>query len=288
MDKKVRSSVSDVKVSYKYKTQDKPPSKQQCKPVDKKCKPCEKRCAEVEGQTVETCENRPVGLEPITTPVVAKLPVVLAEMTIRFNVVSTIELPEKAIEIKNIKKRIKITQCMLLQNTDVLFIKGFVRKNIDYSVRDCSNSEAICGDIRHCTVDVPFQCTTNVVFNGTQPKPVINTSQSEFEYFKVEELPKGFADKDKLLSGDLSEYNQESTEYFNELPFCELISSRIVEFDEYICRSKIHGKAPFEEKEFKKIEEKMVIYLTLKLLQLRQVAIGPTSDNGCYCGGCEE
>ena len=80
---------------------------------------------------MDNCPNTPVT--PIGLPggVVVKIPVVLAELTVRFNVNAFIKLPELALEIKDIKKRLKITQCMLLQPTNILFIKGYVRKNID-------------------------------------------------------------------------------------------------------------------------------------------------------------
>lgn len=232
-------------------------------------------CVNVTGGEIVECVNTPFPIEAITTGAVAKVPVVLAELTVQFNVNSVIDLPEPAIEIKNIKKRLKITQCILLQNTNMLFIEGFVRKNIDFSTRKCSTEEGICGDIRHCTVDIPFKCATPVTFNGMDPLPVIPTSTSEFEYFKKQDLTgPQFADKNELLSGDLSEFNQISTEFFNELPFCELISSRIVQFDEYLNpMPPAKDKVPFEEREFKSIEEKMVIYLTLKILQNKQVAI---------------
>jgi len=240
-------------------------------------------CVDVKGGTANDCVNRPVFINALETGAVVKIPVVLAELTLQINIMSDIKLPEPAIEIKNIKKRLKITQCLLLQDTNVLFIKGFIRKNIDYSTKKCSNKEGLCGDIRHCTVDVPFQCTTPVVFNGIQPAPVVFNTSNEFEYFKVEKLPNSFAEKDKLLSGDLSEYNQISTEYFNELPFCELISSRIVEFDEYLNRVCLSGYAPFEERQFDKIEEKMVVYLTLKILQNRQVAVPAAGTGASDC-----
>lgn len=232
------------------------------------------RCVNVKGSTLENCENNPVDLNPITTGVVAKIPVVLAEFTLQVNVSSFIKLPEAALEIKDIKKRLKIVQCRLLQNTNVLFIKGFVRKNIDYSTRDCSNYEGVCGDLRHCTVDVPFECTTAVDFNGTDPADLVFNTASQFEYFKQEDLPGDFPEKEKLLAGDLSEFNQITTEYLNELPYCEIINTRIVEFDEFLNRRPIYDPAPFEEREFKRIEEKMVIYITLKVLQKRQVQIG--------------
>ncbi|SKC88979.1 CsxC family protein [Maledivibacter halophilus] len=229
-------------------------------------------CADVFANTLEGCVNTPVDLDPITTGAVVKVPVVLAELNVQINVSSFINLPEFAIEIKNIKKRVKITQCRLLQDTNILFIKGFVRKNIDYATAACADSESVCGDIRHCTVDVPFECSTPVTFNGIDPAPLQTNTTEEFEYFRTQELPSGFPEKEDLLAGDLSEYNQISTEFFNEMPFCELISSRIVEFDEYLNRLEF-SPAPFEERLFSKIEEKMVIFLTLKILQKRQVQI---------------
>lgn len=240
-------------------------------------------CVKVFGGEIVECVNDPVPIDAITTGAKVKVPVVLAELKVQFNVDSFIELPEPAIEIKNIKKRLKITQCLLLQNTNMLFIKGFVRKNIDYSTLKCATKEGICGDIKHCTIDIPFKCTTPVIFNGMDPLPLIPTTSTEFEYFRRQDLngPQ-FAEKDELLSGDLSEFNQISTEYFNELPFCELISSRIVEFDEYLNqRRPFNKKTPFEEKEFSKIEEKMVIYLTLKILQNKQVEVGSIFNGDC-------
>lgn len=83
-----------------------------------------------------------------------------------------------------------------------------------------------------------------------------------------------FAEKDRLLSGDVSEFNQVSQEFFNELPYCELISSRIVEYEEFLDHQHLAGiQMPFEEKVFQQIEEKTVVYLTLKILQNRQVTI---------------
>lgn len=233
----------------------------------------------VRGGTLDTCNNNEIGIEPVLNPdgLVAKIPVVLAELEIQFNIFSDIVFPEYVLEVKNIKKRVKITQCRLIPETNVLFVEGFIRKNIDYTTPgECRNYQMICGDYRHCTVDVPFKCTTPVDFNGQNPLPLMTNSSEEFEYLREEKLPPNFAEKDKLLAGDLSEYNQISIEYFNELPYCELISARIVEMDEFINRKPI-PHAPFEEKKFNKITEKMVLFLTIKLLQKQQVEIPPTT-----------
>ena len=239
-------------------------------------------CAKVVGGTAADAVNNPVAIAPLVTGAVAKIPVVLAELTVQLNVNSIISLPEHALEIKDIKKHLKITQCLLIQDTNMLFIKGFIRKNIQYATPRCSNKEGVCGDIRHCTVDVPFSATTPITFNGIDPLPVIPSESTEFRYFRKQDISgPDFADKDHLLSSDLSEFNQISTEYFNEIPFCELISSRIVEFDEYLNPTHpTRGEYPFEERLFKKIEEKAVIFLTLKILQKRQVAVPPLGIAG--------
>ncbi|MEW6065218.1 hypothetical protein P378_10695 [Desulforamulus profundi] len=232
-------------------------------------------CVNVTGGTQPDCVSTTAAITQITGPVTVKIPVVLAELTVQVNMDSMITLPEPALEIKRIKKRLKVTQCLLLQDTNVLFLKGFVRKNIEYSTRGCSNAEGVCGDIRHCTVDVPFSCSTPVIFNGAMPATLGINTRDEFEFFRRQDLPdREFAEKDFLLSGDFSEFNQVSQEFFNELPFCELISARIVEFDELINRVRPHhSNLPFEEREFKQVEEKMVLFITLKILQNQQVLI---------------
>lgn len=233
-----------------------------------------KNCVDVDSTTLDSCDNTPVTPIGIPGGVVVKVPVVLSELTVRFNVSANIKLPEPALNIKQIKKRVKITQCTLLQPTNILFIKGFVRKNIDYTTKKCSNVVGVCGELHHCTIDVPFECTTPITFT-TPPAPLETNSATEFEYFRTSDLPnQHFAEKDSLLAGDLSEFNQFSTENLNELPFCELISASIYEFDEFIDRQSVnHYELPLEEKLFSRIDERMVIELTLKVLQKRQVAV---------------
>ena len=81
-------------------------------------------CADVDSTVLDNCPNTPLTPIGITSGVVARIPVVLAELTVRFNVGAFIRLPEPALEIKDIKKKLKITQCLLLQPTNILFIKN--------------------------------------------------------------------------------------------------------------------------------------------------------------------
>ena len=249
-------------------------------------------CVNVTGGTQQSCASNPTEIVPnVITGVIAKIPVTLAEFSVQVNLDSIITLPEPALEIKDIKKKVKVTQCLLLQPTNVLFIKGFIRKNIDYATLGCANTEGACGDIRHCTVDVPFKCTTTVNFNGAQPLDLFFNSSNEFGFFRKQPLKgPGFADKDQLLSSDFSEFNQVTQEFFNELPFCELINARVVEYDEYLNRTRPKGVTlPFEEKLFRQVEEKAVVFITLKILQNQQVEIppcDPTTVFDCFDFEC--
>lgn len=233
----------------------------------------------VTSESIMECANKPLPINALTTGVVAKVPALLAELTLQLNVNSIIELPERAYEIKQIKKQLKITQCVLLHHTNILFIEGFVRKNIKYSTRNYTNAEGFYDDIHHCTADIPFKCTTAVSFNGIEPAPIKNNSSSEFEFLKRQDIPgPGFSSKEELLSGDDSQLNQVSTAFYNELPFCELTSSKIVDFNEFLNQTHAKGVCSQEEEPFSSLEEKMVICLSLKILQYRQVAIPPQGD----------
>ncbi len=65
-----------------------------------------KDCGKVlESKTVPMCEGTNLTPETVATPVVAKIPVVLAEKEIQIDVESKTRLKEKFLEIKRIKKR---------------------------------------------------------------------------------------------------------------------------------------------------------------------------------------
>lgn len=243
--------------------------------------PCPKQfCAAVAAETVPACDSDPVKFkkdhhheEDLKRKLLVKIPVVLAEVDVQIDVFSEITLPTPAIEIKRIKKRLKLTQCRLIQNTNKVFLEGFVRKNIEFATANqCVDDDSVCGNIQHCTLDVPFRCVTEIEDFITKPEPAIPSKSKEFEFFSSTPLPADFPEKDRLMSGDLSEFNQESFEFFNELPFCELISSTITEFDEFLNRQPIVG-GPFEERTFTQFDEKMVIILRFKLLQNQQTWI---------------
>ncbi|MGA5688529.1 CsxC family protein [Cytobacillus pseudoceanisediminis] len=244
--------------------------------------------------SVEQCESVSTGGPP-TTPQglrILRVPVVLAERLVSTSLVANIHFPDPVLEIKDIKKKVKIVQCRLLlpsipagspnlfpQRDLNLFLKGFVRKNIQYAT-PCPNTSSSCvsSEIRSLTVDVPFECVTRIpegdfVSPFTPPQlPIQNTSE-EFDFFRAQELGKGFPEKDEFLSNDLSQFHQVSTQFYNQLPYCELISSRITEWDEAIDREPLPGSGPLKEGTFTTIVEKMFLEFTVKVLQNQQVRV---------------
>ena len=242
-------------------------------------------------KSLSECENKPQKPYVSLGKIITKVPVVLAELTIQVNVDACIQFPEPVLEIKDVKKQLKLIQCRLLLPTNKLFVKGFVRKNIQYAspsneIQE-STHKSVSSDLHSLTVDVPFHCVTEIKHFLTKPiMPEVN-KRKEFDFLISKPLPSGFPEKDEFQSSDLSQFHQESTQFFNELPFCELISSNIIEWDEAINRAPIPVNAPIGEGYFNEIEEKMVLDITLKVLQNQQLRVSSTTNEDCdECESC--
>jgi len=216
----------------------------------------------VTSEAVINCENNSLQANTLKKGVVAKIPVILAELTVEFNVNSEIDLHMPIYQIHNTKKQLKLTKCVLLQSTNMLFIEGYVKNTIEYYTNAWSDWRSTCGNLKYCTVDIPFRCSTAIFFNGTQPAEVIPNRVNEIE-FRVQQSASDLICQE--YPDDFTQFNQISTSFYNELPFCELVSSKVVEMDEI-------KKSIFP---FTVIEEKLVVCIMLKLLQYRKVAIPP-------------
>lgn len=231
---------------------------------------------------VNHCESKPhVSIGKIIT----KVPVVLAELQLQVNISETITFPEPVLEIKDIKKRVILTQCRLLLPSKKLFVKGFVRKNIQYA-SPCNEIEkstkmTVASDLHSFTVDIPFDFVTEIEKFLSMPVMPKNNQREEFDFAVSKPLPAGFPEKDHLLSSDLSNYHQESKQFYNAMPYCELLSSKIIEWDEALDREPLPGCAPFNEGYFTKLEEKMVVDICLKVLQDQQVRVASSSNDVC-------
>lgn len=252
--------------------------------------------------SLHSCENKPQCPRVAIGKVYTKVPVVLAELTIQVNMDAMIDFPEPVLEIKDIKKRVNLTQCRLLLPTNKLFVKGFVRKNIQYASPckeiDASTPTSVSSDLHSLTVDIPFQCVTEIKKFLTKPVKPKTNNREEFDFFVSKPLPTGFPEKDDLQTSDLSQFHQTSSQFYNELPFCELVSSKIIEWDEAIDRIPLPDSSPLGEGYFSKIEEKMVLDFTVKVLQNQQIRVSSTTNDDyddydhhdCYddCDCCDD
>jgi hypothetical protein len=248
-------------------------------PCSSACETKIENCAKVSVQTesiTEQCDVTPKVI--MHGPVVVKVPVVLAETNITIPVEAIITLDQVATEIKRIKKNIFLTQSRLIpfsqdgyHNTGILFIEGFIRKNIEYATQTCHSGKSgnVCGDIRHCTVEVPFNFTTRVTFLR---KPVFNenTTASELQFF-TDELQGCDICADPVLGRNACDQSFFFTEFFNEKPFVELVKADVTEIDIHK-NPKSNCKTPTEQM-FTEITEKIVVNLTLKVLQNQQIKI---------------
>jgi hypothetical protein len=207
----------------------------------------------IESTTLPVCENKPIdgGCELVT--------VVLSEFTVKINVESKIKLCDPAVEIKRIKKSVFITQCRVLACTNILFLQGYVRKNIEYATANCRGKSGMCGDIRHTTVYVPFECTTEVDYKH-HPEFNLKDGYQEISYVD-----------DKCLGEDMYDMDICSKQNLNEKVYCKLVGSKIYEADIVEdCDYKRSSCCYPSERVFTSFTEKEVIYIKLKLLQDQQ------------------
>ncbi|WP_346888469.1 CsxC family protein [Clostridium sp. UBA1056] len=236
-------------------------------------------CAAVTSVPQSLTEQIPVTPVVIAPgPAVVKIPVVLAEVNITIPVEAVITLDQPAMEIKRIRKNVFLTQSRIIPfsqddefNTGILFIAGFIRKNIEFATQTCTTAGTpnFCGDIRQCTVEVPFNFTTRITFRRP-PIFVENTTPSELEFF-TDKLQGCDVCADPVIGRNPCDQSLFFREFFNEKPFTELVRADIAEVD-------IHTNPTFSctvptEQRFTEITEKAVVNLTLKVLQKQQVEV---------------
>ncbi|MBU3114161.1 CsxC family protein [Clostridium lacusfryxellense] len=226
----------------------------------------------------------PIG---ISGPLVAKIPVVIAETEIQIDIETEFKLNEPFFEIKRIKKNVYLTQCKLLPRSGViecgilrsgkLFISGFVRKNIEYATADCIEDKIVSGRIAHTTIDVPFTAVSEIQY---AVPPVVNARGVQTEIDLLSSC--GCQDCTGTLIGKsgCEQYFEDSIT-FTESPYCELEGVRIIEDDINSDPIKCTNKSNIQL--YNKIIEKMVLYVRIKVLQLQQVNIPYSIPDKSIC-----
>ncbi len=215
---------------------------------------CDHECKAtvINSETLTNAENYPqIGGD-------FKIPKVLAEFIVQIDSESKIKLNEPSYEIKRIEKQVFLTQCRYIPPTDKVFIEGYIRKNIEYAVKNCSGHRAISGVIKDTTVHIPFKAYTKVQFCEGLPQVIPNPPAMVARYFDQKRMGKDFREADRS-----------NVEIFNEPVYCELEWSAI--FDADIDDKGVPIDGFINEEEFKEFTDKSVIYLCIKLLQKQQV-----------------
>lgn len=228
-------------------------------------------------RVLDNCVNVDVPNIPCF-PQTAKVPIVLAEPTLQICVMSDIKLECPAIEIKRVRKDAFIGHCKVLPTGHrcifKLFISGYIRKNIEYATVDKCNPKALCGDIRHTTVHVPFSACTELQFPPCGPFPIFTRTEESFTEF-LDACGRGPNLDKKLFSNGV---------YYNEQPYCELVCVNFQEYD--IGANCCNGPNDCcAERTFDIVNEHIVMDLKVKVLQLQQMPIPATI--GCKSACCK-
>ncbi|MCY6371996.1 CsxC family protein [Clostridium ganghwense] len=201
---------------------------------------------------------------------VSKIPVVIAEKSVKIPVEVLIELKEEALEIKRTNHQAYLNEAILVPIEDInkdiktkkgkLFLKGFVRNNVEYSTVDNIEDNIISGEIKHKLAYIPFECTTLIEYS----------------------LPPNFHIKDDVkeiilnISNNLEcnehMYESEQEIKYNQPICCDIKKVKIS--GTRMCNNKkpLSDKFPIENT-FSAIEEKMIVELFLTLTQRQSVEI---------------
>ncbi|MED1568141.1 CsxC family protein [Bacillus paramycoides] len=197
---------------------------------------------------------------------IIKVPVVLAEPTLQIVVEADIPLSPAATEIKRVKKNVFLNQVKLvpvaftpIPGTDFftvtrakLFVGGHIRKNIEYATGVCNAA------LQDRIADVPFTGFADLMVGvpgGLINPPVFGISESAEANFISDTDPLS-ARLDKAFFQNLVKYNEQ--------PFGELVAANFFELD-------FSPTAATPEGTFSTLREKIVLDLTLKVLQIQQV-----------------
>lgn len=196
---------------------------------------------------------------------IVKIPVVLAERTIQIVVESDVPLAPAASEIKRVLKNVFLTQCKLVPvaftpvpgtnyrrvTRAKLFVQGYIRKNIEYAGSGCNSV------LFDRIANVPFSGFADLTETDFLSLAIVASSSDTTSHFinpKNGDLPR------------LDKYFFENTVFYNEQPYCELVSAQFFELDFSPCPTELNES-------FETLREKIVLDLTVKVLQVQQVQV---------------
>ncbi|MCB2293902.1 hypothetical protein LGK95_10250 [Clostridium algoriphilum] len=209
---------------------------------------------------------------------ISTLPIIIAEKDIDIPIESTFRLKNAALDIKNMKKDIYLTNSKLIplhEKEDIsaslngkLFLEGFVRNKLDFSVIKGVNDSIINLDTECVIIYIPFKCTT--LINYKVP-PVFSKVKDYIPIY----ISSNCLNVNKDFNEYLSEKNTQRSEYMNcdIRPLnCEIEQATIYETYSLIDKKPFSENFPLEMN-FHTIKESILINLSLTLIQKQDIAI---------------
>lgn len=185
--------------------------------------------------------------------VAVRLPVVITEITININLQNTIKFTRNVFNLVSIKRKVILKQCKLIAETNKLFLNGIVIKSIEYNEEDPHSSCNSNGRVKNITINIPFQCVTRATY--INPPQMGENKKEETKVFKMVNGEQTFVDS----------YREVDEVY------CELVKVTFNELningcnDAFVTEQHMHT--------FRKLKQKMVMKLTVRLLQNQTIFI---------------
>jgi hypothetical protein len=221
-------------------------------------------CPVTATEQVPLTNNGTTTMLTAVTPTI-KVPVVLAEPTLQIVVEAEIPLNPPATEIKRVKKNVFLNQVKLvpvaftrIDNSDFfrvtrakLFVAGHIRKNLEFATAACT------GALQDLIADIPFSGFTDLMAADFITPPILGISEFAEANF-LNETTQMDARLDKAFFQNLVKYNEQ--------PFGELVAANFFELD-------FSPVIVAPEATFNTLTEKIVLDLTVKVLQVQQLRI---------------
>ncbi len=211
-----------------------------------------------------------VTLIPTPQTAAFKIPVILAERTLQIVVESDISLYPPATEIKRVKKHVFLDQVKLvpvaftrIPNTDYfrvtrakLFVSGHIRKNIEYASVDYN------APLQDRIANVRFSGFAELAGGDFISAPIIGISEN---------AEANFLNEKTQMDARLDKYFFQNLVKYNEQPYGELVAANFYELD-------FSPHSTYHDGSFHTLREKIVLDLTLKVLQVQQISLGATAN----------
>lgn len=211
---------------------------------------------------------------------ISTLPIIIAEKNIDIPIESTFKLKNAALDIKNIKNDICLTKSKLLpmlEKKDIssslkgkLFLEGFIRKKLDFSIVKGVNDNMINLDTECVIIYIPFKCATLVNYKI----PPVLSKEKMLDY-----MPIYISSECSNINNDYNECLGEKNTQCNEYTSCgitpincEIEQAKIYETYTLVDKKNFSKKFPLEVS-FHTIKENILINLSLTLVQEQDIAI---------------